>query len=98
MVRGILVPQPGTEPPPPALEAWSLNHWTTREVPHPASYTAPAAYPTAAATCPIPSTGSSPTVTILLATQVRNLEVPSLSLIPTSNQFSLIFSLLFYLI
>ena len=29
----ILVPQPGIEPMPPALEAWSLNHWTTREVP-----------------------------------------------------------------
>ena len=31
--RGILVPQPGLEPTPPAVEAWSLNHWTTREVP-----------------------------------------------------------------
>ena len=30
---GILVPQPGIEPVPPAVEAWSLNHWTTREVP-----------------------------------------------------------------
>ena len=29
----ILVPQPGVEPAPPALEAQSLNHWTTREVP-----------------------------------------------------------------
>ena len=29
----ILVPQPGIEPVPPALEAWSLNHWTTKEVP-----------------------------------------------------------------
>ena len=28
----ILVPQPGIKPAPPALEAWSLNHWTTREV------------------------------------------------------------------
>ena len=26
---GILVSQPGMEPGPPALEAWSLNHWTT---------------------------------------------------------------------
>ena len=25
---GILVSQPGIEPEPPALEAWSLNHWT----------------------------------------------------------------------
>ena len=25
----ILAPQPGIEP----MEAWSLNHWTTREVP-----------------------------------------------------------------
>ena len=24
--------QPGIEPVPPALEAWSHNHWTTREV------------------------------------------------------------------
>ena len=30
---GILVPPPGIEPIPPAMEAWSLNHWTTREVP-----------------------------------------------------------------
>ena len=30
---GILVPQPGIEPVPPAVEAWSLNHWTTREAP-----------------------------------------------------------------
>ena len=29
---GILVPRPGIETAPPALEAWSLNHWTTREV------------------------------------------------------------------
>ena len=32
---GILVPQPGIEPAAPALEAWSLNHWTTREVQRP---------------------------------------------------------------
>ena len=31
--RGILVPQPGIKPVPPAVEAHSLNHWTTREVP-----------------------------------------------------------------
>ena len=31
-VGGILVPQPGIEPASPALEAWNLNHWTTREV------------------------------------------------------------------
>ena len=30
---GILVSQPGTEPTLPVLEAWSLNHWTAREVP-----------------------------------------------------------------
>ena len=29
---GILVPQPGIEPMPPALEVLSLNHWTSREV------------------------------------------------------------------
>ena len=29
----ILVPRPGIEPMPPALEARSLNPWTTREVP-----------------------------------------------------------------
>ena len=29
----ILVPQPGTEPMLPAVEAWSLNHWTAREAP-----------------------------------------------------------------
>ena len=27
-----LVPWPGVVPRPPAMEAWSLNHWTTREV------------------------------------------------------------------
>ena len=30
---GILVPRPGMEPAPPAVEARGLNHWTTREVP-----------------------------------------------------------------
>ena len=30
---GVLVPQPGMEPTPPAVEAWSLNPWTAREVP-----------------------------------------------------------------
>ena len=29
---GILVPRPGTEPVPPAVEVQSLNHWTAREV------------------------------------------------------------------
>ena len=29
----ILVPWPGIEPVPPAVEAQSLNHWTAREVP-----------------------------------------------------------------
>ena len=28
-----LVSQPGIELGPPALEAWSLSHWTTGEVP-----------------------------------------------------------------
>ena len=32
MACRILVPQPGIEPLPPAVEVWSLNHWTTREV------------------------------------------------------------------
>ena len=32
MARGILVPQQQIEPAPPALQAQSLNHWTTREV------------------------------------------------------------------
>ena len=30
---GILVPRPGIEPAPPAVEAQNLNHWTIREVP-----------------------------------------------------------------
>ena len=30
---GILVPRPGMEPVPPAVEAWSLNRWATGEVP-----------------------------------------------------------------
>ena len=29
----ILVPWPGTEPMPAAVERWSSNHWTAREVP-----------------------------------------------------------------
>ena len=29
----ILVPQPGIKHEPPALEAWRLNRWSTREVP-----------------------------------------------------------------
>ena len=33
MVCGILVPQPGIEPTPPALEVQGLICWTTREVP-----------------------------------------------------------------
>ena len=31
-VCGILVPRPGIEPTPPAVEAWIFNHWTTSEV------------------------------------------------------------------
>ena len=27
------VPQPGIEPVPHAVENWSLNHWTVREIP-----------------------------------------------------------------
>ena len=34
MACGILVPQPGVKPVRPALEAWSVNHWTAREVPN----------------------------------------------------------------
>ena len=34
MACGVLVPQSGIEPVPPALEAWSLSHWTSREIPH----------------------------------------------------------------
>ena len=33
MPCGLLVPRPGIEPTPPALEAQSLNQWTAREVP-----------------------------------------------------------------
>ena len=29
----ILVPPPGIQPVPPAVEAWNLSHWTVREVP-----------------------------------------------------------------
>ena len=29
----ILAPLPGIKPAPPAVEAWSLNHWSAREVP-----------------------------------------------------------------
>ena len=30
---GMLVPQPGIKPMPPATVAWNLNHWTAGEVP-----------------------------------------------------------------
>ena len=33
MACGLLVPQTGIKPVPPAVEVWSLNHWTAREVP-----------------------------------------------------------------
>ena len=32
MACGTLVPPPGIEPVPLAVEAWSPNHWTTREL------------------------------------------------------------------
>ena len=35
MACGILVPEPGIESVPPAVEAQSLNHWTATEVPYP---------------------------------------------------------------
>lgn len=31
MARGMLVPQPGMEPTPPAMEVKSPNHWTARK-------------------------------------------------------------------
>ena len=33
MAGGISVPRPGIESVPPAVEAWTTNHWTTREFP-----------------------------------------------------------------
>ena len=38
VARGILVPQPATEPKLSALEMQSLNHWTAKEVPHNSLY------------------------------------------------------------
>ena len=35
MACGILVLRPGIDTPPAAVKAWSLNHWTAREVPPP---------------------------------------------------------------
>ena len=32
MACGILIPWPEIEPMPPAVEVWSLDHWTTKEV------------------------------------------------------------------
>ena len=32
MACGILLPRPGMEPTPPALAAWGINSWITREV------------------------------------------------------------------
>ena len=34
----VLILPPGIEPMPPELGVWSLNHWTTREVPPQASF------------------------------------------------------------
>ena len=48
MVCGTLVPWPGPEPAPSALAAWSLNHWTSREVPC-AQVLNPPAFPAQAA-------------------------------------------------
>ena len=33
MTFGTIVPQPGIKPGPPAVQAWSPNHWAAREVP-----------------------------------------------------------------
>ena len=33
VARGILVPDPGIELVPPALEGWILNHWTAPKAP-----------------------------------------------------------------
>ena len=41
----ILVPWPGIRPTPPALEAWSLNHWTAWEGPSYSWITPPLALP-----------------------------------------------------
>ena len=30
----VLIPWPGIEPVPPAVEAWRINHWTSRELPN----------------------------------------------------------------
>ena len=38
---GILVSQSGITPVLPAVESWSLHHWTSREVPHAASFDGP---------------------------------------------------------
>ena len=32
---GILVPRPGFKVSPPAVKAWSPNHWTAKEIPDP---------------------------------------------------------------
>ena len=38
MACRIFVPWPEIEPVPPEEEAWSLNHWTTKEVPRTVLY------------------------------------------------------------
>ena len=38
VARGVLIPRPGIKSKPPALEARSLNHGTTREVPQPSTF------------------------------------------------------------
>ena len=37
-LQQVELPHPGIEPEPPAVEAWSLNHWTTREAQQPITF------------------------------------------------------------
>ena len=53
MACGILVPLPGIELTPPAVEVWSLNHWTAREVPSDSFKSAISDISTAENICPV---------------------------------------------
>ena len=72
----ILVPRSGIKPVPPAVETWTLNHSTTREVPH-KLFLAAAAAAKSLQSCPTlcdPIDGSPPGSSIHGIFQARALE------------------------
>ena len=69
MACGILVPWPGIEFAPLALEVWSLNHWITREVPQDMNFCSKSGWPSSLSCVQVAvspgGVGSDPTPDIL---------------------------------